>query len=119
MKVLRQSGIDYLVGTPRKLLNEFQRELLVQDWQQINESVCVKYLEKEGECYVLALSKSRMAKERAIRKRKLRDYLSGLFRLQRNYRDRDRFMKKLGVLQHEAGSCRHCVELKLPRKVSE
>ena len=114
LKVLRQSGIDYLVGTPRKLLNEFQRELLVQDWQQINESVCVKYLEKEGECYVLALSKSRMAKERAIRKRKLRDYLSGLSKLQRNYRDRDRFMKKLGVLQHEAGSCRHCVELKLP-----
>jgi hypothetical protein len=27
----------------------------------------VKYLEKEGECYVLARSKSRMAKERAIR----------------------------------------------------
>ena len=114
LRVLRESGIDYLVGTPRRLLDEFQRELLVQDWQQVNESVCVKYLEKEGECYVLALSKSRMMKERAIRKRKLRDYLNGLAKLQKNYRDRDRFMKRLGVLHHEAGSCRHCVDLKLP-----
>ena len=114
LKVMRQSGIDYLVGTPRKLLDEFQRELLIQDWQQVNESVCVKYLEKEGECYVLALSKSRMMKERAIRKRKLRDYLEGLAKLQKNYRDRDRFMKRLGVLHHQAGSCRYCVDLKLP-----
>lgn len=113
LKVLRESGIDYLVGTQRKLLDEFQRELLVQNWQQVNESVCVKYLEKEGECYVLALSKSRMAKERALRKRKLRDYLEGLDKLQK-YRDRDRFMKRLGVLHHQAGSCRHCVDLKLP-----
>lgn len=114
LAVMRESGIDYLVGTPRKLLDEFQGELIDKDWQQVNESVCVKYLEKEGECYVLARSKSRMAKERAIRKRKLRRYLGGLAKLRKNYRDRDRFMKQLGVLQHEAGSCRHCVDLQLP-----
>ncbi len=114
LSAMRESRIDYLVGTPRKLLDEFQGELLDQDWQQVNESVVVKYLEKEGECYVLACSKSRLAKERAIRKRKLRRYLDGLAKLQNNYRDRDRFMKRLGVLQHEAGSCRHCVDLQLP-----
>jgi len=114
LAAMRESGIDYLVGTPRKLLDEFQCELIDKDWQQVNESVCVKYFEKEGECYVLALSKSRMAKERAIRKRKLRRYLDGLAKLQKNYRDRDRFMKRLGVLQHEAGSCRHCIDLQLP-----
>ena len=114
LTAMRESGIDYLVGTPRKLLDEFQGELIDKDWQRVNESVYVKHLEKEGECYVLALSKSRMEKERAIRKRKLRRYLDGLARLQKNYRDRDRFMKRLGVLQHEAGSCRRCVDLKLP-----
>ena len=114
LAAMRESGIDYLVGTPRKLLDEFQDELIDKDWEQVNESVCVKYLEKEGECYVLARSKSRMAKERAIRKRKLRRYLAGLAKLQKNYRDRDRFMKRLGVLQHEAGSSRHCVDLQLP-----
>jgi len=111
---MRESRIDYLVGTPRKLLDEFQCELIDKDWQQVNESVYVKYLEKEGECYVLACSKSRRSKERAIRKRKLRRYLDGLVKLRKNYRDRDRFMKRLGVLQHEAGSCRHCVDLQLP-----
>ena len=114
LSAMRESRIDYLVGTPRKLLDKFQGELLDQDWQQVNESVVVKYLEKEGECYVLACSKSRLAKERAIRKRKLRRYLDGLAKLQNNYRDRDRFMKRLGVLQHEAGGCRHCVDLQLP-----
>lgn len=114
LAAMRESGIDYLVGTPRKLLDEFQNELIDKGWQQINESVRVKHLEKEGECYVLACSKSRMAKERAMRKRKLRKYLDGLARLKKNYRDRDRFMKRLGVLQSEAGSCRHCIDLKLP-----
>jgi len=114
LELMRQSGISYLVGTPRKLLDQFQRELADTDWQQVNESVCVKHLEKDGELYVLALSKSRMQKERAMRKRKIRQYLDGLAKLQKSYRDRDRFMQRLGVLQHEAGSCRHCVELKLP-----
>ena len=122
LAAMRESGIHYLVGTPRKLLEEFQGELFDKDWQQVNESVYVKYLEKEGECYVLARSTSRMAKERAIRKRKLRRYVDGLARLQKNYRDRDRFMKRLGVLQQEAGRCRYCVDLQLPgegKRVSE
>ena len=113
LAAMRELGIDYLVGTPRKLLDEFQCELVDQDWQQVNESVRVKHLEKEGECYVLACSKSRMMKERAIRQRKLRRYLEGLRKLQ-NYRDRDRFMKRLGVLQHEAGRCRHCINVQIP-----
>lgn len=49
-----------------------------------------------------------------MRKRKLRRYLDGLAKLRKNYRGRDRFMKRLGVLQHEAGTCRHCVKLDLP-----
>ena len=111
---MHQSGIDYLVGTPRRLLDEFQNKLIDQDWQRINESVRVKHLENEGECYVLACSRSRMMKERAMRKRKLRRYLDGLAKLKKNYRNWQRFTKRLGVLEHEAGSCRHCVDLKLP-----
>ena len=110
---MRRSGIDYLVGTPRNMLDHFQKELSLQDWQNVNDSVRVKHLEKDGENYVLARSKSRMAKERAMRKRKLRNYLEGLEKL-KNYRNRDRFTKRLGVLQYEAGKCRECVDLKLP-----
>ncbi len=114
LTAMRQCGVDYLVGTPRRLLDEFQCELIDQDWQQVNESVRVKHLEKDGECYVLACSKSRMMKERAMRKRKLRKYLDGLAKLKKNYRNWQRFTKRLGVLEHEAGSCRNCVDLKLP-----
>lgn len=114
LAVMRESGIDYLVGTPRRLLDEFQNKLIDQDWQRVNESVRVKHLEKDGECYVLACSKSRMMKERAMRKRKLRKYLDGLAKLKKNYRSWQRFTKRLGVLEHEAGSCRNCVDLKLP-----
>ena len=113
LAAMRELGIDYLVGTPRRLLDKFQCELIDQDWQQVNESVRVKHLEKEGECYVLACSKSRMMKERAMRHRKLLRYLEGLRKCQ-SYRDRDRLLKRLGVLQHEAGSCRHCIDLQIP-----
>ncbi len=114
LAAMRESEIDYLVGTPRRLLDEFQNELIDQDWQHVNESVRVKHLEKDGECYVLACSKSRMMKERAMRKRKLRKYLDGLAKLKKNYRNWQRFTKRLGVLEHEAGRCRNCVDLNLP-----
>jgi len=113
LAAMRELGIDYLVGTPRRWLDEFQCELIDHHWQQVNASVRVKHLEKDGECHVLARSKSRMIKERAMRHRKLRRYLMGLRKLQR-YRDRDRFLKRLGVLQHEAGRCRHCIDLQCP-----
>jgi len=111
---MRENEIDYLVGTPRKLLDEFQKELAVKDWHDVNDSVRIKYVEKDGECYVLARSKDRMAKERSMRKRKLRNYLEGLEKL-KNYRDYDRFMKRLGVLESEAGACRQCVTLTIPK----
>ncbi len=111
---MRENAIDYLVGTPRKLLDAFQKELAVKDWHAVNDSVRIKYVEKDGECYVLARSQDRMAKERSMRKRKLRTYLEGLEKL-KTYRDYDRFMKRLGVLESEAGACRQCVTLSIPK----
>lgn len=81
----------------------------------------VKSIRDQNETYVLAKSKARRHKERAMRRRKLRRYLLGLDKLRKNYRDRDRFFKRLGVLMHEAGSCSKCVDLQLPpegKKVS-
>lgn len=114
LALMRNTGVDYLVGTPRKLLDSFQESLLDVPWQQARTDVYVKSIEAEGETYVLAKSHSRRQKERAIRHRKLRQYLSGLASLQKNYRDRDRFFKRLGVLLHLAGSSSKCVDLQLP-----
>jgi transposase len=75
LKYMRDNDIGYLVGTPRKLLDEYRKELSVKDWEQVSDRVSVKYLDKDGEFYVLARSAERMQKERAIRKGKLRKYL--------------------------------------------
>jgi transposase len=114
LALMRKTGIDYLVGTPRRLLDSFQASLLEMPWQQARTDVYVKSIEVEGETYVLAKSYSRRQKERAIRHRKVRQYLSGLASLKKSYRDRDRFFKRLGVLQHQAGSSSKCVDLQLP-----
>ena len=37
---LRQRGAYYLVGTPRRKLAEFERELLAGDWRRAVQRVC-------------------------------------------------------------------------------
>jgi len=121
LSLMRNTGVNYLVGTPRKLLDSFEQSLLQTQWQRARGDVYVKSIKDQGETYVLAKSKARLQKERAIRHRKLRTYLRGLDKLRKNYRDRDRFLKRLGVLLHEAGSCSKCVDVQLPpegKKVS-
>lgn len=113
LKFMRKNNISYLVGTPRRQLDDYSSELSEKDWEQVNSSVHVKYIEKEGECYVLARSRDRMQKERAMRKRKLRKYLDGLEKL-KGYRNYERFYKRLGALQSQAGKAYRCVELDIP-----
>jgi transposase len=115
LKFMRDNDIGYLVGTPRKLLDDYRSELSEKDWQEVNSSVRVKYLDKDGECYVLARSTDRMRKERAMRKRKLRKYLDGLEKL-KGYRNYERFYKRLGSLQSQAGRSHKCVELTIPKQ---
>lgn len=121
LSLMRNTGVNYLVGTPRKLLDSIEQSLLQTQWQRARGDVYVKSVKDQGETYVLAKSKARLQKERAIRRRKLRSYLRGLDKLRKNYRDRDRLLKRLGVLLHEAGSCSKCVDIQLPpegKKVS-
>jgi len=67
------------------MLNKLEDRLVELDWKQANDNVLVKLLVEENELYVLAKSKDRRAKERAIRKYKLRKYLLGLARLRKNW----------------------------------
>jgi hypothetical protein len=75
--------ISYLVGTPRACLGQLEGELLALDWQQAREGVEVKLLPRTGELYVLARSKDRVAKERAMRRRQLKKLWARLAALQR------------------------------------
>jgi len=69
LEALRQRGGQYLVGTPRSKLKDFERTLLEGDWKQIQEEVEVKLVSLPAgtETYVLCRSTSRREKEKAIR----------------------------------------------------
>jgi transposase len=73
---------SFLVGTPRSQLEAFEAELCMRDWQQIRSAVEVKCVQRDGQAYVLARSKQRRAKERAIRRRQLLGWHRDMQRLQ-------------------------------------
>ena len=69
--------VQYLVGTPRGRLSQYEQKLAPLPWQVAREGVLVKLLVEEKELYVLAESRDRVNKERAMRRR-LRDLAPGL-----------------------------------------
>jgi len=83
---IRQRGGSYIVGTPKAMLRQFERHLTAKDWQEVQAGVEVKLVAgPEGEeTFVLARSKDRGQKERAMRERFLQRMQDGLGRLQRS-----------------------------------
>jgi len=73
----------YLVGTPRSMLKQFERELLEQSWETVQPGVEVKLARREGnaETFVLCRSHGRQAKERAMLDRFITRLASGLSKL--------------------------------------
>jgi hypothetical protein len=64
--------VQYLVGTPKGRLTRLEQELLGKPWQEARPGVQVKLLPQDGELYVFAQSRDRVAKERAMRRRQLK-----------------------------------------------
>jgi len=94
--------VQYLVGTPKGRLAQYEKALLEKTWQQARQGVEVKLLPQDKELYVLARSHDRMAKERSMRRRKLKWLWGRLKEIQAMEVTRDDLIKKLGVAQHEA-----------------
>lgn len=106
--------VSYLVGTPRGRLNKLEKEFLQQSWQQVKESVEVKLLPREGELYILARSQGRQQKERAMRRRRLKQLWQRLRELQRQKLTRDELLLKLGAAKAAAGKAYRLVEVHVP-----
>jgi len=115
LAVMRQEGVAYLVGTPRHQLRKLEQQLVERPWEQVHERVRVKLLEQEDELYVLAKSVDRQQKEQAIRRRKLKRLVHGLNRLKRRPITRDTLLKKVAVLQKEAGGVAKFVKVREPQ----
>jgi transposase len=87
LEKLRQRGAQYLVGTPKAQLKAYERELLEGDWQKVAEEVQIQYLDQGEEAYVLARSRLRAEKEKAMRIRSIRGLMRDLIRLRHRIRE--------------------------------
>ena len=109
-------GVSYLVGTPKGRLTQLEKDLAEKPWEQAKDEVTVKLLPKAGELYVLARSVPRRAKERAMRRKKLKAYWKRLHELrERKSLTRDQLLIELGAARQKAGrNAQRLVEVTLP-----
>jgi hypothetical protein len=108
--------VSYLVGTPRGRLHKMEKAFADLPWDKARESVEVKLLPQTGELYILARSTGRMAKERSIRQRRVKQLWRRLGELQRQKLTRDELLLKLGAAKTQAGAAYRLVEIRLPGK---
>jgi hypothetical protein len=108
--------VQYLVGTPKGRLSKLEKELLAQPWQRARPDVAVKLLAQEGELYVLAQSADRVAKERAMRTRRLRWLLRRLKELGAMRLSREALLMKLGAARQKAPAAWRLLEIVIDEK---
>ncbi|HMB07248.1 MAG TPA: IS1634 family transposase [Isosphaeraceae bacterium] len=106
VKFLGRSGRRYLLATRRGELSPFVKQLRSGSWQRLedNPEVEVKLLKRKRVHYLLARSRPRRQKERAIRRRQRRGLARGLKRLQNRIeggrlKNRDKILESVGRLK--------------------
>jgi transposase len=105
--------IHYLVGTPKGRLSRYEAELLEKPWQVVRDGVQVKLLAQADELYVLAESKDRVHKERAMRRRQLKGLVQRLQELQTMELSRDPLLMKLGAAKSRFPAAWRLVEIQI------
>ena len=103
---IRKRGGEYLVGTTRSKLKQFEAELLKDDFEKIRPDVEVKQIQILGgeETYILCRTVGRKEKEKAIRSRfvaKIEKALTGLEKriAEGKLKDRFKMERNLGRIQ--------------------
>src|ERR1700687_1016372 len=103
LAAIRKRGGQYLVGTPRSQMKQFETELLKDDWTQVRLEVEVKKaaIPQGEEIFILCRTSGRKEKEKAIRKRfstRMEDALKRLARTIETGRlkDRNKMERRLG-----------------------
>ena len=113
--------IHYLVGTPKGRLSRLEAELVKLPWEQARPSVRVKLLTQDKELYVFVESQDRLQKERAMRRRKLRDLIGRLKQLQQFKKKltRDELLVAVGQAKEQAGRVFKLLEIQWPEEGQE
>jgi transposase len=109
--------VSYLVGTPKGRLSKLEKHLVTLPWQAVREGVDVKLLPhpstsaQEQELYVLAQSRARIHKERAMRRRKLKWLWARLKEIAAMELDREELLMKLGAARARARAAWRLVDV--------
>lgn len=109
-----QPPVHYLVGTPKGSLTRYEKELAQLPWQAVRAGVEVKLLPQEGELYVLAQSRDRRHKERAMRQRQLKRLWKRLKEIQAmKFVKKNDMVMKLGAARQQSPSAWRLVEIQI------
>jgi len=119
LRFLKRSGRQYLLALRRSALTQFARPLQMRSgWQRLmeHEEVEVKLVRRGRQHYLLARSKPRRHKERAMRRRQRRGLAEGLRKLQAQVhqaklRNRDKILQRVGRLQERYPKARSFVSV--------
>ena len=107
--------VQYLVGTPKGRLTRLEQDLLAKPWQQARPGVELKLLPQDGELYVFAQSRDRVAKERAMRRRQLKWLWKRLTEIAAMKLTREELLMKLGAARSHAPTAWRLVAVKVPK----
>jgi transposase len=106
LQALRKRDGQYLVGTPRAKLKQFEKQLLDGKWEKIRPDVEVQRVSTPSgeETYILCRSTARKAKETAMRKRVSTSMEKALGQLEKRIasgklKDRSKIERMLGKIQ--------------------
>ena len=107
LAAIRKRGGQYLVGTPRSQMKQFEAELLTREnWTQVRSEVEVKkvVIPQGEETYILCRTTGRQVKEKAIRGRfssSMERALQGLEKtiVTGRLKDRNKMERRLGKIQ--------------------
>ena len=118
LKFLGESNRRYLLATKRGELAEFQAELGKTGWDPLpkNPLVQVKLFERDSVHYLLARSRPRRRKERAIRRRQRRGLATDLKKLSAlvdagKLKKRDKILERVGRLKERYPKARGFVQI--------
>ncbi len=106
LAAIRKRDGQYLTGTPRNQMKQFEAELLKEDWTQVRPEVEIKKVAiPEGEAtYILCRTSGRKEKEKAIRNRFSNSMETALKGLEKaiaagRLKDRNKMERRLGKIQ--------------------
>jgi transposase len=120
LAAIRKRGGQYLVGTPRSQMKQFEAELSQGDWTRVRPEVELKKvaIPRGEETYILCRTAGRKEKEKAIRNRFCSSMDAALKGLEKaialgRLKDRNKMERRLGKIQARHPSVNDLYEVTL------